>query len=212
MSRPPAPRRPGDAIRRRLPAADVPGLPGLRMHLAGPGSRLSALAGDRPPYWGYAWAGGLALARYVAARPGLVAGREVVDLGAGGGVATLAAARAGAAVLAAETDPMGRAALRANLALNGLHARVTARDLTAGPALAGRLILAGDVFYEAGLAARVLAWLELCEAAGSEVLVGDPFRAPLPLDRLELLSREARRGPGAARPVTAGVFRLRPRG
>jgi predicted nicotinamide N-methyase len=186
----------------------VPGLPGLRLHLAGPASRLSELAAEGPPYWGYAWAGGLALARHVAAQPGLAAGREAVDLGAGGGVVTLAAARAGARVLAAETDPMGRAALRANLALNGLRARVTGRDLTAGPGLGGRLILAGDVFYEPALAARVLAWLERCRAAGARVLVGDPFRAPLPLERLRLLSRETLPDPGAARPVPAGVFEL----
>ena len=44
--------------------------------------------------------------------------------------------------------------------------------------------MVGDLFYDEALARRVTAFLERCVAAGIEVLVGDPFRAFLPTDRL----------------------------
>src|SRR6185312_15528889 len=61
--------------------------------------------GVPPPYWAFAWAGGQALARYVLDNPALVAGKRVLDFGAGSGLVALAAAKAGAAsVLAADID------------------------------------------------------------------------------------------------------------
>ena len=42
------------------------------------------------------------------------------------------------------------------------------------------VILAGDCFYEAGLAARVGSWLARARTSGIEVLVGDPGRRYLP--------------------------------
>ncbi len=49
-------------------------------------------------------------------------------------------------------------------------------------------MLVGDLFYEAALAERTSAFLARCRAAGLEVLVGDPFRTPLPRKRLRLVS------------------------
>jgi len=51
---------------------------------------------EAPPYWAFCWASGLALARWIAAHPEHVAGRQVLDFGSGSGIAGLAAARAGA--------------------------------------------------------------------------------------------------------------------
>lgn len=53
------------------------------------------------------------------------------------------------------------------------------------------LILAGDVFYDPEPAARVMPFLGRCRVAGIEVLVGDPRRAPLPVDRLRVLAEYA---------------------
>ena len=65
-----------------------------------------AQIGVPPPYWAFAWAGGQALARYVLDNPAIVAGKRVLDFGAGSGLVALAAAKAGAAhVLAADIDP-----------------------------------------------------------------------------------------------------------
>ena len=59
-------------------------------------------AGLAPPYWAFAWAGGQALARWLLDNPEIVAGRSVLDFAAGGGIAGIAAARAGAARVLAE--------------------------------------------------------------------------------------------------------------
>src|SRR5262245_33181986 len=53
------------------------------------------------PYWAFAWAGGLALARHLLDNPSLVVGRRVLDFAAGSGVIGIAAAKAGAAEVTA---------------------------------------------------------------------------------------------------------------
>jgi predicted nicotinamide N-methyase len=50
------------------------------------------------------------------------------------------------------------------------------------------VILAGDCWYDARLAARVLPWLRRARERGIEVLVGDPGRRYLPADDLEELA------------------------
>jgi predicted nicotinamide N-methyase len=164
------------------------------------------------PYWAYAWPGGVALARHLLDRPETVAGRQVLDLGAGSGLVAIAAARAGAAaVLAADIDPFARAAIALNAAENGVAVAVAPVDLAAGPPHGIDLVLAGDVFYEAGLAATMTACFEHWHAAGIAVLVGDVGRAWLPRPRLRHLAdyRVADVGDAACAPArTAGVYRF----
>ncbi|MGC8476934.1 MAG: class I SAM-dependent methyltransferase [Acetobacteraceae bacterium] len=138
-----------------------------------------------PPFWAFAWPGGQALARHVLDHPERVAGRRVLDFAAGGGIAAIACARAGAAsVEAAEIDPLARAAIALNAAENGVTVTVAADDVLAGP---GRwdLILAGDVCYEAPMTARILPWLR-ARAGTASVILADPGRAYLPAGLAEL--------------------------
>jgi predicted nicotinamide N-methyase len=172
----------------------VPRLPEIRLHSAHPSSGLWRLAesdeiGFASPYWAYHWAGGLALARHILDRPRTVAGRRVLDLGAGSGIVAIAAAKAGASqVLAAEIDAYAIAALRLNAAANEVVLSVLSNDLTAGPPPLVDLVVVGDLFYERGLAERVTAFLDRCLDRGAEVLIGDPGRAFLPLSRLCLVA------------------------
>src|SRR5271169_315105 len=86
-----------------------------------------------PPYWAFAWAGGQALARYLLDHPATVAGRAVLDFGAGSGLVAIAAAKAGAAsVTAADVDHFAAAAIAANAALNGVAIEVVTADLSDG--------------------------------------------------------------------------------
>jgi predicted nicotinamide N-methyase len=185
---------PAEFIRANLPLAPAPGVPEVRLHQAAPSSGLWRLAEADPagfssPYWAYPWAGGLALARYLLERREIAQGRRALDLGAGGGVVAIAAALAGAQeVLAADIDPYALAALRLNVEANGVNVSGMLADLTKGPAPEIDLILAGDVFYEQGLADRMTTFLDRCLGAGIEVLVGDPGRAFLPGERLEPLA------------------------
>ncbi|RWN46035.1 MAG: methyltransferase [Mesorhizobium sp.] len=177
----------------------VPALPEIQFYTAHPGSGLRRLvepeddAEDapepQPPYWAYAWAGGTVLARYVLDHPTTVAGRRVLDLGAGSGLVGIAAAKAGAReLIAAEIDRNGVAALELNAAANGVAITIIGEDITAGPPPAVDLVLAGDVFYGRDVALRVTPFLDRCLAAGIDVLVGDPRRNDLPLSRLRLLA------------------------
>jgi predicted nicotinamide N-methyase len=138
---------------------------------------------DPAPFWAFPWAGGQALARHLLDHPELVAGRSVLDFATGSGLVALAALRAGAArVLACDVDPYCEAAVEANAALNGLAVEFTLRD---GTSLRGgdfAVVLAGDVFYEAPLAAAALAWLGAAATAGSLVLAGDGSRTYAPRD------------------------------
>jgi predicted nicotinamide N-methyase len=148
-------------------------------------------AGIEPPFWAFAWPGGQALARAILDAPGGVRGRRVLDFAAGCGIAAIAAAQAGAALVeAAEIDPMATAAIRLNAALNGVAVTALDRDVV-GEAPRWDVILAGDVCYEAPMTAHILPWLRAMAAAGVEVWLADPGRAYLPREGLQPLSRHA---------------------
>ncbi|TIT67079.1 MAG: methyltransferase [Mesorhizobium sp.] len=189
---------PAEFIRTNLRLAPVRALPEIQLYTPHPGSGLRRLVGPHddldeaeplPPYWAYAWAGGAVLARHILNHPEIVAGRRVLDLGAGSGLVGIAAARAGAAeVIAAEIDRNGVAAIRLNAAANAVEITIFDKDLTTGPPPAADLVLAGDVFYCREVALRVMPFLDRCLASGIEVLVGDPRRNDLPLTRLRLIA------------------------
>ncbi|MER9687685.1 50S ribosomal protein L11 methyltransferase [Mesorhizobium sp. M0139] len=194
-------------IKANLRLAPVPALREIQLYTAHPGSGLRRLvewraygpedgsqteqheAEPQPPYWAYAWAGGAVLARYILDHPQSVAGSRVLDLGAGSGLVGIAAAKAGAsAVIAAEIDRNGVAAIGLNALANGVEITIVDQDITTGPPPAVDLVLAGDVFYGREVALRMIPFLDRCLAAGIEVLVGDPRRADLPLSRLRLVA------------------------
>lgn len=131
-----------------------------------------------PPFWAFAWPGGQALARHILDNPGLVAGKRVLDFAAGGGVAAIACAMAGAAdVEASEIDSLALAAIGLNAAVNGVCVRL-AGDIV-GAACRWDLILCGDVCYEAPMTSHIMPWLQRLTAA-AEVWIADPGRAYLP--------------------------------
>ena len=202
-------------IRVNFPPVPVPGIPEIALHKAVPSSGLSALAADDPdfasPYWAYHWAGGLALARFLLDHPERVAGRRVLDLGTGAGLVAIAADKAGAArVIAADIDRYAIAALRLNAAHNGAAVTAIEADLTRAAPPAVDVVLVGDLFYAPDLAARVMAFLDRCLAAGIEVLIGDPWRAHLPTARLVLLADYMVAETGQAATKPSAVFALAP--
>jgi predicted nicotinamide N-methyase len=144
-----------------------------------------ARSGLPPPFWAFAWAGGQALARYLLDHPAEVAGRSVLDFGAGSGLVAIAAAKAGAAfVLAAEIDHFAAAAIAANAALNDVAIAVRTTDLLDTIDPRWEVVTAGDVCYERPMADRVTGWLRGLAARGTLVLLGDPGRAYLPCEGL----------------------------
>ena len=186
----PRPHARRETLRARLSLAEPALLPELRLYRAGPTSGVSRLAsGGGAPYWAYFWGGGLALARYLIDHPETVAQKRVLDLGAGGGIAAIAAMKAGARqATAIDVDPDAVAAIELNAEANAVAVAALCGDPLDGPPPDVDLVLVGDLFYEAALAARATAFLGRCVAAGVGVVVGDPGRAHLPRARLTPLA------------------------
>lgn len=200
-----------DFIRTRLTLAPLPFRPYITLYRPTPKSGLIAWLAqqgraDDPPYWAYAWAGGAVLALYLQDHPESVAGKTVLDFGAGSGLVGIAAALAGAAeVWAIEPDPLAHSAMVLNAEANGVVLKSwTEPDL---PPI--DIVLAGDVFYDAAVAQRTLPILSAA-AERNQVLIGDPFRRDLPLERLTALAEYTVPDMGGGAPVRAGVFALRP--
>jgi predicted nicotinamide N-methyase len=179
---------PADFVRRNTAITAPPLVPEIRLYLATEITLIwqateetltrSALP---PPFWAFAWAGGQALARYLLDHPAEVAGRSVLDFGAGSGLVAIAAAKAGAAaVLAAEIDLFAAAAIAANAALNDVGITVQTEDLLDAIDARWDVVTAGDVCYERPMADRVTGWLRGLATRGTLVLLGDPGRAYVP--------------------------------
>jgi predicted nicotinamide N-methyase len=183
-------------VRAQTRLAPVPSVPEVRLRMAEDAIALWETTesergeiGLPPPFWAFAWAGGVAVARYVLDHPELVAGRTVLDLAAGSGLVGIAAALRGAsAVRAAEIDAYAVAAIGINAEANGVRVDAAFEDLLDGDGGPAEVVLAGDVFYERAMAARFLPFLERAQARGARVIVGDPGRAYLPRDRFTALA------------------------
>lgn len=149
--------------------------------------RAAGRDGLPPPFWGVAWPGGQALARYLLDHPDLVRDRSVTDIGSGSGLVALAALRAGAAtVIAVEPDPLARSAIGLNAAANALPAPCCVTEIAqAGSA---DVVVAGDVWYERELAEIVTIAIESAGRRGSVVLAGDIGRRYFPRRRYQPLA------------------------
>ena len=183
-------------IRANTALVPAPFVPEIRLHIGGDAMPLweaAALADPRlpvpPPYWAWPWAGGQALARYVLDNAALVAGRRVADVGTGGGIVAIVAALAGASdVTAIDIEPYAIEAARENATANGVDVTLVEAD-PVGTDEGWDVVLAGDVWYDAELAAHLGPWLRGLAARGALVLTGDLGRAYLPSDGVEPLAR-----------------------
>ena len=146
------------------------------------------------PYWAVAWAGGLAIGRYLRELPEAVTGRRVFDVASGSGLCAIASMRAGAAVATgADIDDFAGAAIELNARANGHRVGVVRRDVLDEEPPDVDIILAGDCWYDAHLARRMQRWLHQARDRGIDVLIGDPGRRFLPADQLvELASYDVR--------------------
>ncbi|WIM97568.1 50S ribosomal protein L11 methyltransferase [Actinoplanes oblitus] len=165
----------------------VPLAPEISLHLVNAPVGLFDLTGGEfrsdvpPPFWAFVWAGGQALARYLLDHPAEAAGRRVLDVATGSGVAAIAAARCGAALVAAtDIDPDAVAAAHRNAAANGVT--------LAEPPDQPELVLAGDVFYSPTVAPLMAGQLRDFRRNGASVLVGDPGRGYFPERLFELIT------------------------
>jgi predicted nicotinamide N-methyase len=127
------------------------------------------------PYWSVLWRSGVALAWEVDGMA--LGGLRVVELGCGLALPSIAAARAGAAVLATDACVDGLTLVARNAHANEVSIEVAAVDWTEPAELVRRapfdLVLAADVLYEQAGVAPLLA---LLPRLAPEVWLADPGR------------------------------------
>jgi predicted nicotinamide N-methyase len=171
-------------------------VPGIRLRLADDLDSVwratkVAMGGEYAPipFWAFAWAGGLAVARYLQEHPDEVIRRRVLDVATGSGLCAIRAMQLGAAsATGADIDPFAEASVRVNARANGVRVGFIGRDLLGEEPPPADVILAGDTWYEATFAERMLPWLRKAAANGSRVIVGDPGRQYLPTTGLQQLA------------------------
>jgi predicted nicotinamide N-methyase len=144
------------------------------------------------PFWSVVWPAAQVLARFLLDEPALVMGREVIEIGCGGAVASIAAGKAGArTVTANDVDPVALAIARQNAAQNRVSLQFDCENrIETGSVGPAQLILCSDFFYtrsESLALARLLAgWRD----RDITILIGDGGRAFVPADYREVLREE----------------------
>lgn len=159
----------------RIEAQTLPDAPAIQLYLLNADYHQQQLNSEQiqcimqePAYWIFCWASGQVLARWVLHNRAAIAGKTVLDFGAGSGVVAIACAMAGARrVIASDLDPLARLACEANARLNGQTLDIIAD----WQEYAGELdmILVADVLYDR----QNLPFLNAFIARAGDVIVAD---------------------------------------
>jgi predicted nicotinamide N-methyase len=127
------------------------------------------------PYWAVLWRSGVGLARELDGMP--LRGLRVVELGCGLAVPSIVAARAGASVLATDSDPEALELVESNARGNGVQVKTATADWADPGELLREapfdLVLAADVLYERASVAQLLS---LLPRLAPEAWLADPGR------------------------------------
>jgi predicted nicotinamide N-methyase len=130
------------------------------------------------PFYAVAWPGAQVVARAILDGVIDVVGKRVVEVGCGSGLASLAAARAGAShVTATDIDPIALQLVRCSAADNGVVMDTAIVDIVDSAAVAGvvagaDVIIAADVVYNAALGSALASIID----AHPDVVVADSGR------------------------------------
>jgi predicted nicotinamide N-methyase len=135
---------------------------------------------DKMPYWADLWPAAIGLAQAIDLGALALEGREALELGAGLGLVSLAAARGGARAIATDWDEDALRYVAASAAENALDVRTERLDWRAPPPRRYEVLLAADVLYEARNAPAVAHALEALLAPGGVAWLSDPGRRFVP--------------------------------
>jgi predicted nicotinamide N-methyase len=149
----------------------------------------------RPARTGYALppsGPAVVLARHILNHRHLVAGKTVVDLGCGGGLAGIAAARSGARrVIANDIDPVALDMTLRNAAANKVALEISPLNLTENTgSVTANVILVADLFYHRTASAALVAFLRQQQKKGTEVIIADGNRPFTPATGITILLQE----------------------
>lgn len=131
------------------------------------------------PYWADLWPASVAVARALM-RGRELAGKNVLDLGCGLGLAGVAAGRRGAEVLFADREPYALRFSLFNAAQNGVRSAGGARLDWHRQTVRGQfdLLCLADVAYEEKSHEPLLRHIGHCLRPGGQALWADPYREP----------------------------------
>jgi predicted nicotinamide N-methyase len=138
-------------------------------------------ADGRLPYWADLWASSPVLARHLRRRPGL-AGQELLELGCGLGLAGIAAAQAGAAVVMTDFEEDALEFARFNAAMNldpGELSRVTFRCMDWREAEIPEtfdVIMGADITYDRSDFYPLITLVRRVLRPGGTFILADPDR------------------------------------
>lgn len=164
--------------------------PELVLHLLRPDAVIWVGTPETPdpptPFWGIAWGAGQAMARWILDHRDIVRNRHVLELGAGSGIVSMAAALAGAAVVTAvDSDPASVKAVAMNADKNGVEIRTMHATIHSVMPDEEHVVLASDVGYPG---ANVVGYLRQLAASGRLVLIAEPDRRGADLSADEILA------------------------
>jgi len=145
------------------------------------------------PFWAAVWPAAQVLARFLLNQPDLVRDRELIEIGCGGGVASIAAAKAGARrVTANDIDPVALAIARQNSAHNRVSLQFDSQNrIETGSIGQAQLLLCSDFFYLKLESLALAGLLDKWKERSLTVLIGDSGRAFAPKGYSEVLWEES---------------------
>jgi predicted nicotinamide N-methyase len=145
------------------------------------------------PFWAVVWPAAKVFARFLLDQPNLVRGREVMEIGCGGAVASLAAAKAGAAkVTANDVDPTALAIARQNSAHNRVNLFFDSENrIATGSIGQAQVLLCSDFFYAKVESLVLTRLLDQWREQSVTILIADGGRTFVPKDYRALLWEES---------------------
>jgi predicted nicotinamide N-methyase len=144
------------------------------------------------PFWAVVWPAAQVLARFLLNQPDLVRGREVIEIGCGGAVASIAARKASSRqVTANDIDPIALAIAHQNSAQNRVNLRFDSENrIENGSIGQAQLVLCSDFFYTKLESLALAGLLDKWRQRSVTILIGDSGRAFVPKDYREVLWEE----------------------
>lgn len=146
------------------------------------------------PFWALAWPAARLAARWLLEHPEAVAGKRVLEIGCGGALAAIAAAKRGAAVVYGnDVAPEALIVAESNALANGVQLELLCEDALVSLVDRGPwdVVLAADFFYEREASSGVAAALLRARQAGAQVWIADGGRAFVPRDVAQRVLVEA---------------------